>query len=70
MCFISFNKGYVVFHSPEIKFLPINIFLGIYDFFFCEIFEPQRVKLCVNKYCTLLVKFTGSVSPTIIENYF
>ena len=44
MCFITFNKGYVVFPSPEIKFLPINIFLGIYDFFFCEIFEPQRVK--------------------------
>ena len=43
MCFITFNKGYVVFPSPEIKFLPINIFLGIYDFFFCEIFEPQII---------------------------
>ena len=43
MCFITFNKGYAVFPSLEIKFLPINIFLSIYDFFFCEIFEPQRV---------------------------
>ena len=48
MCFITFNKGYVVFPSPEIKFLPINIFWGIYDFFFCEIFEPQRVKILPN----------------------
>ena len=51
MCFITFNKGYVVFPSPEIKFLPINIFLGIYDLFFSvKYLSLKELKRCIQRY--------------------
>ena len=44
MCFITFNKGYVVFPS-EIKFLPINIFWAFTTFFSVKYLSLKELRV-------------------------